>query len=79
MPTASRWPVDGRERAVAGDRLERLGARAARARAPAAALTIASASGCSLSRSTARDEPQELVLVDAVGGRDRDDLGLARA
>ena len=54
-----------------------VGARRLERRARSAALTIASASGCSLSRSSAGDQAQHLVLVDAVGGRDRDDLGLA--
>ena len=38
------------------------------ARAPRAPSTIAAASGCSESRSTAAAKPQHLVLVEAVGG-----------
>ena len=45
--------VDGGQQAVAGHGLERVGARRPAGRASAAALTIASASGCSLSPSAA--------------------------
>ena len=68
--------VDGGEQSVAGDGLEGLGAR-----------HLQAARGCGLDDRLGErvlavalgggDQAQHLVLVDAVGGRDLDDLGLA--
>ena len=77
LPIASRLALDRGERPVARHGLETTRLAADRARVASAALTIASASGCSLSRSSAAASRSSVVLVDAVGGHDRDDLGLA--
>ena len=66
--------VDGRDGAVAGDRLELLGAQPLDA-ALVGRFTIASASGCSLSLDGG-DEAEQLAVVEAVAAS-LDDLRLA--
>ena len=76
LPTARRWPSTVASSPWPGT-ASKVSARGICRPRLDAALTIACASGCSLSPSAAATRRSTSLSLEAVGGRDGDDLGLA--